>query len=385
MNPNRLRYLIEGVILLVVLVLQGQLSRWLAEPLWFRGSRLGRLAIWTASGLIALWLGATLVSTTGRAMMWFPRWRWLQWNTGMAIGWAMFICGVFPLVFLLRRLPPMDPSRRRLLRVAHAAAVAAPLAVIGFGIVVSRQRFELKEVEIAIPGLPKDLDGLRLAQLTDIHLGPFLSNSELARAVGMVNQTRPHVALVTGDLISVKGDPLDDCLRLLAGLRAEAGILGCLGNHEIYADAVSHATDRGARLGIEFLRTRGRRLRFGNSILNIAGVDYLAGREPQLPAAGGLIAPDAVNVLLSHNPNAFPAAARRGFDLTISGHTHGGQVTMEVLSEAVTLIRFFTPYVQGLFRDGPAALYVSRGIGTVGIPVRIGARPEVTLIRLCAI
>jgi len=147
---------------------------------------------------------------------------------------------------------------------------------------------------------------------------------------------------------------------------------------------VAHATDAGARLGIEFLRNRSRRLRFGGSILNIAGVDYLAGREPQLPAAGGLVAPGAVNVLLSHNPNAFPSAARQGFDLTISGHTHGGQVTMEVLSEAVTLIRFFTPYVQGLFRDGPAALYVSRGIGTVGVPVRIGARPEVTLIRLCA-
>ncbi|MCX6635560.1 MAG: metallophosphoesterase [Acidobacteria bacterium] len=385
MNPNRLHHFIEGAILLAVLALQGQLSRWLVEPAWFRGSRLGRLAIWTANGLIALWLGTTLVSTTGRAMMWFPRWRWLQWNVGMAIGWAMFICGVFPLVFLLRRLPPMDPSRRKLLRMAHAAAVAAPLAVIGFGIAVSRQRFELKEVEIAIPGLPKDLDGLRLAQLTDIHLGPFLSNSELARVVGMANQTRPHVALVTGDLISFKGDPLDDCLRLLAGLRAEAGILGCLGNHEAYASAAGYATDAGARLGIEFLRTRSRRLRFGGSILSIAGVDYLAGREPQLPAASGLVTPGAVNVLLSHNPNAFPSAARRGFDLTISGHTHGGQVTMEVLSEAVTLIRFVTPYVQGLFRDGPAALYVSRGIGTVGVPARIGARPEVTLIRLCAI
>ena len=75
MSPNRLRYVIEGVIMLAVLVLQGQLSRWLVEPAWFRGSRLRRLAIWTVNGLVALWLGATLVSTTGRAMMWFPRWR----------------------------------------------------------------------------------------------------------------------------------------------------------------------------------------------------------------------------------------------------------------------------------------------------------------------
>lgn len=384
MSANRLRYFIEAGIILLVLILQGQLSRWMLDLASLRGSRTRRIAVWAANALIAVWLGATLVSTTGRAMLWIPRWPWLQWNIGLAIGWAMFVCGVFPLILLLRRLPPFDPGRRKLLHAAHAAAVAAPLGVIGFGILVNRKNFELREVDIEIPGLAKDLHGLRLAQLTDIHFGPFLRGPDLARVVGMANETRPHVALVTGDLITTKGDALDDCLQLLAGLKAEAGILGCLGNHEAYAQALEHTAQGGARLGIEFLRRRSRQLRFGEATLNIAGVDYLAGREPRVPAAGRLIVPRATNILLSHNPNAFPSAAQNGFDLTISGHTHGGQVTVEVLSEAVTLVRFITPFVQGLFRDGPAALYVSRGIGTVGVPARIGAPPEVTLIRLCA-
>lgn len=385
MNPDRVRYLTEAGIMVAVLVAQGQMSRWLLGLEWLRGSRPRRLSIWAANAVVALWLGATLVSTTGRAIVWFPRFPWLQWNVGLAISWAMFILATFPLLFLLRRLPPFDPGRRRLLHAAHATAVAAPLAVIGFGVFVSRKRFELRQVDVAIPGLAKDLDGLRLAQLTDIHLGAFLSRSDLARAVAMANETRPHVALVTGDFISVRGDPLDDCLRLLAGMKAEAGVFGCLGNHEVYAHVLGYTVATGARLGIEFLRSQRRQLRFGGSILNLAGVDYLPGREPAVPAGGALVAPGVANVLLSHNPNAFPSAAWSGFDLTVSGHTHGGQVTMEVLNEAVTLVRFFTPYVQGLFRDGPAALYVSRGIGTVGVPARIGSPPEVTLIRLCAI
>ncbi len=183
MFVNRIRYFIEAGVVLLVLLLQGQLSRWVLDLASFRGSRPRRFAIWAANALIALWLGVTLVSTTGRAMLWFPRWPWLQWNIGLAIGWTMFICGVFPLILLLRRLPPFDPARRRLLHAAHAAAVAAPLGVIGFGILVNRKSFELREVDIEIPGLAKDLNGLRLAQLTDIHFGPFLRGADLARIV----------------------------------------------------------------------------------------------------------------------------------------------------------------------------------------------------------
>jgi predicted MPP superfamily phosphohydrolase len=94
------------------------------------------------------------------------------------------------------------------------------------------------------------------------------------------------------------------------------------------------------------------------------------------------VAPGAVNVLLSHNPDVFPAAVRQGYNLVIAGHTHGGQVTVEILDQSINAARFFTPYVYGLYRQGNAAAYVTRGIGTIGIPARIGAPPEITLLRL---
>jgi predicted MPP superfamily phosphohydrolase len=107
-------------------------------------------------------------------------------------------------------------------------------------------------------------------------------------------------------------------------------------------------------------------------------------REPYLVGAGRLLKPGCYNILLSHNPDVFPVAARQGFPLTLSGHTHGGQITVEILHQYVNVARVFTPYVYGLYREGGAAIYVTRGIGTVGVPARLGAPPEVAVIRLCA-
>jgi predicted MPP superfamily phosphohydrolase len=107
------------------------------------------------------------------------------------------------------------------------------------------------------------------------------------------------------------------------------------------------------------------------------GSQYLEGGER-------LVQPQHFNLLLSHNPDVFRVAAQKGFDCTLSGHTHGGQLTVEILSEHLTLARMFTPYVYGVYRQDDAAIYVSRGVGTVGVPARVGAPPEIGLIRLCA-
>jgi predicted MPP superfamily phosphohydrolase len=121
--------------------------------------------------------------------------------------------------------------------------------------------------------------------------------------------------------------------------------------------------------------------------LNVAGVDYQPQRlrRQYLDGAERLIAPGAVNVLLSHNPDVFPVAAEQGFDLTIAGHTHGGQINVEILHQSLNIARFVTPFVYGRYRAGRSSLYVSRGIGTIGLPIRIGAPPEITLLRLTAV
>lgn len=308
------------------------------------------------------------------------------WIRGIALTWAIAIAAA-AMIGMIVAPPGRRPSleRRRFLGLAARAGIAAPVAGVGFGMFIERERFGISEVAVPFPGLPKDLDGLRIVQLTDVHLGPFLSEKTFARAIDMANETKPHIAVVTGDLISDRSDPIDAAIRQVARLRSDAGILGCHGNHEIYAGMLNHATEECARRGIQILRMRNARLQFGTTFLNFAGVDYQPMRSVYLPGAEKLVRPGEMNILLSHNPDVFPVAAAKGFGLTLSGHTHGGQINFEILDSNINMAHFFTPYTRGLYREKQSAVYVSSGIGTIGVPVRFGARPEVSLIRLCAI
>jgi hypothetical protein len=200
----------------------------------------------------------------------------------------------------------------------------------------------------------------------------------------MANETRPHLVVITGDLITETDSRLTECLRSLHDLRADAGIFGCFGNHEVQAHCLERGQREGAAFGMDFLRGESRRLRFGNAALNIAGVDYQRMKRPYLVGTEALREPGAFNLLLSHNPDVFPAAVSQGWDLTLAGHTHGGQVTVKYLDQYLNVARIFTPYVYGTYREAGSAIYVTRGIGTVGVPARIGAPPEIGLIKLCA-
>jgi uncharacterized protein len=303
---------------------------------------------------------------------------------------ALFTTSAIYLVYLACRVvakmvpATVSQERRKLLQAAGTLAVASPLAAMGYGILVGRVDFGVREVSLAIPNLHPDLEGLRILHLSDVHLGEFLSEREFARAIDMTNGLRPHLAIMTGDLISKPGDPIDKCVGQLARVRADAGMIGCLGNHEMYADAEALVKAEGARRGIKFLRHEHRALRFGNATINIGGVDYqrTAERKTYLNGVEKLLAPGALNLLLSHNPDVFPKAASQGWELTLSGHTHGGQVTMEIVEQSVNIARFFTPFVAGEYHLGNASCYVTRGIGTVGVPARLGVPPEITLLTL---
>jgi len=282
------------------------------------------------------------------------------------------------------RIPVHSPARRALLQSGTAAVVGAPFALTGFGAFVERTNFRVREIDVPISDLHPDLSGIRLLQLSDIHLSPFLSESEFARVIDASNELRASAALITGDLISVAGDPLDACLRQLKRLKTTAGIYGCMGNHERYSDVEDYTEREGARLGIQFLRSRRTTLEFGGAAINLAGVDYQSVQNKPLYLRGAekLLRPGMPNILLSHNPDVFPVAVRKGFDLTVAGHTHGGQVTVEILAQTLNIARFATPFVSGYYSRNGRSLYVTRGIGTIGLPARIGAPPEITLIRL---
>ncbi len=381
-----LRALPDLMVLIVSLLGQIAGVTWLIG--WRAAGASRRTKIWIAA-VGALSMAASMLAFLlrfHRVARHFPGW-WISWGTGLAITWAMLsLCwlgGCFALWIASRMGSGHSPARRRFFQTAYAAVFAAPPAVLAYGVFIERHQLYLREQNLEIPNLAPELEGLRLVQLTDIHLSPFLSRAELQRAVDMANETRAHIALVTGDLITTFRDPLDDCLDILAQLRADAGVFGCMGNHEIYANAEAYVEREGARRGMRFLRSAAAPLRFGKAVLNLAGVDYQRLRGRYLVGAERLIAPGALNVLLSHNPDVFPVAARQGYDLTISGHTHGGQIRLEFLSADLNPGRFYTPYVDGVYRRGPASIFVSRGIGTIAVPARLGAPPEVSLVRLC--
>jgi predicted MPP superfamily phosphohydrolase len=388
------RSVIDIFVFVLVFAAQWQMARMLQR-------RLARnLSAVAARMLVALLLLAGLVLAAGYLLSYSEIRSYLPLTSaafglfsGAAELWLYTTSSGYALYLLLRlvqsRLPAFDPGRRRLVNTAGGALLAAPFLTAGYGALIERTDFRVREVDVPVPGLHPDLDGLRLLQLTDIHLSAFLSERELERVIDAANETKPHLALITGDLISNRGDPLDVCLRSLSRLKADAGILACLGNHERFSRAEEFATVEGARLGIRFLRERNTLLRFGQAGLNVAGVDYQRmspSHTGYLRDAERMVVPGSMNLLLSHNPDVFPIAAAQGYDLTVAGHTHGGQVNIEILSRGINPAQFFTPYVSGLYQltqDGRrASAYVSRGIGTIGIPARVGAPPEITVLRL---
>ena len=383
--PFSSRHFPEFFALLLILTALGILVRWG----WQRWrSWPARAAILALAAGWGAWSVAGFLVRSQRFAVYFPDGLddWIR-AISLSVG-ALLVAFVVvhPLAWrLVDRAGPVDSRRRRFLKTATGAAMyGAPPAVLGYGF-VERKRLSLTSHDLRIPGLPKDLDGLRIVQLSDIHLGRFLERSQVRYAVELANEAKAHLAVVTGDIISELGDPLEEGLEELARLRADAGILGCHGNHEIYSLTEGIATEEGARLGIRFLRGESARLRFGKAVLNVAGVDYQSHREPYLVGTEKLVDPAAVNLLLSHNPDVFPVAARQGFAVTLAGHTHGGQVNVEILRQHMNVARFFTPYTEGIYERDGAVAFVNRGIGTIGIPVRIGAPPEVALLRLCAI
>lgn len=381
----RFRHLTDLALLAVILGVQWAFYRALLQRAGTRLSRNHRLLFTASFLLFAGFITLSIATVYYRIARYFPA-NAVHWMQAVTLVWGLFSAGLLLVLWAWRQVPPTYLERRAFLRTMRQVSLVVPAAVTGYGTFVQRTNFHVREVDIPLPGLPRDLHGRRLVQLTDIHLSPFLSEREFARAIDMANELRGDIILVTGDLISRAGDPLDACLKQLGRLRATAGIYGCMGNHEIYAQSQSYTQREAARLGMHFLRQQNEVLQFGNAVLNIVGVDYQQMKKPYLVGAGQMVTnqPDSLNVLLSHNPDVFPVAASQGYGLTVSGHTHGGQVTVEYLHQWANVARFFTPYVDGLYQQGNAAIYVSQGIGTIGLPARIGTRPEVAVLRLCA-
>ena len=307
-----------------------------------------------------------------------------------------------------------DPGRRYFFRAATAAAGAAPFLTAMYGFAAERLNYQVRRVEIPIPNLPSALDGMQIVQLSDIHLSSYMSRAQVRRAVDMANDLGADLAVVTGDLITGPGDSIADCIEELGRLHAPLGVWGCNGNHEIYAHAEDEAFYLYAQAGMNLLRQSNAQIAFKGAQFNLIGVDYQReyngrGQKQQMLAdVEPIVRRDMPNILLSHNPNSFNRAAELGIELSLAGHTHGGQIQVEILDHRLSPARFISDYIAGLYRrpmfapapneragsvvstsrkftpeSSPmASIYVNRGLGTVGAPVRLGVPPEISLIIL---
>jgi uncharacterized protein len=380
------------------------------------GIRMGRARLFPQASAIAsmagLWfLSALFAYLAVKAIHALDRaWRWLRAAQPPAKPAAAV--GASPSFELLP-----NPSRRYFFQTATALAGATPFLGAVYGFAAERLNYQIHRTEVPVANLPPALDGLRIVQLSDIHLSGYMTREQVRRAVGMANELAPDLAVVTGDFITGASDPLADCIEELRGLRAPLGAWGCNGNHEIYARAEDAAQFLFAQAGMKLLRQESARLTWRGARFNLIGVDYQRERTPSgirlpmLTDLAPLVRRDMPNILLSHNPNSFNRAAELGIELSLAGHTHGGQVQVEILDHRFSPARFFTPYIAGLYHlpFGPApapsgsdasspianlqtpaanapprqsCLYVNRGLGTVGPPLRLGVPPEITLLTL---
>jgi predicted MPP superfamily phosphohydrolase len=283
--------------------------------------------------------------------------------------------------------PPADPERR--LFVARTLAGAAVAATAGAGALAFRAATgpaQVTEVPVKLARLPPALSGLSIAQITDLHVGPTIREREVRRIVEQTNALRPDVIAVTGDLVDGSVAELGSAVAHLGDLRARYGVYFVTGNHEYYSGADAWVAEL-RRLGIRVLRNERVRIGDAGASLDLAGVDdWSAGRFGnghgwRLDAALAGREPDRSLVLLAHQPRGVDEAVRSGVELQVSGHTHGGQIFPFSL-----IVGAVYPYLAGLYRheEGGAAgqIFVSRGAGYWGPPLRLGSPPELAKIVL---
>jgi predicted MPP superfamily phosphohydrolase len=286
---------------------------------------------------------------------------------------------------ILRRVGvlPDDPQRRQFLSRVLSAGVAAGGVVLGlYGVASARGKVGVKNVDVALKRFPKELDGFKIVQISDVHIGPTLGKDFLDGVVDSINALEPDLVAITGDLVDGSVRDLSEHVAPLARIKAKHGVYFVTGNHEYYAGADEWIAYLGT-LGVRVLRNERVVIGDGDASFDLAGVDdwrakgFGGDHGPDLPRA--LEDRDAARelVLLAHQPKQATEAAKLGVGLQLSGHTHGGQIFPWGL-----FVRIDQPFIAGLDRDGDFQIYTSRGTGYWGPPMRVGAPSEISALTL---
>ena len=268
-------------------------------------------------------------------------------------------------------------NRRSFLRTAAGAAVALPILGIGYGFAEAHE-IGIERPKLSVPNLPGEFEGLRIAFLTDIHHGPYTTETYLRKIVRTTLTLQPDLILLGGDYILRDQKHIEPCFEVLKSLKAPLGVFGVLGEHD-HTHGAEETRSAMAKAGIVDLTNAGTWLKRGHSKVRLGGVDDLWKGKPDERAALGDCTRDDAAILLCHNPDFVEGIRDRRVGLVFSGHTHGGQAAYPGWQNPFTPSRYGNKYAQGVV-DAPATtVYVSRGLGVSGLPVRYNCPAELTL------
>ncbi|GLZ76761.1 metallophosphatase [Actinorhabdospora filicis] len=343
-----------------------------------RPGRWRRVFTWAVAGIASVLL---LTLTAGR----FMDLTWLAWPGYVWVALMFYLTLILAVLeiprLVARKTVAVDEDRRRLLGrgVALAAGVGAATTV-GFGIASALGPPEVTRVPIALPRLDPRVRGLRIAVVSDIHLGPLTGIGHTERIVRLINESEADIVTIVGDLVDGTVAELGDLARPLADLERPSYFV--TGNHEYFTrGGPQQWVDELERLGVRCLRNERVEITHGGGVFDLAGINDLGGRAfaepPDLSRALDGRVPDRAVVLLAHQPVQVGDAAGHGVDLQLSGHTHGGQ-----LWPFGAVVKAQQGAVAGLSEVDGTQLFVTRGAGYWGPPVRVGAPPEITVVEL---
>ncbi|HSN20015.1 MAG TPA: metallophosphoesterase [Usitatibacter sp.] len=311
-----------------------------------------------------------------------PRELLLRWLTMGFFSWLLLLTLLRDLVLAASALALAPDSQQAWVRISSIGVMALTAAITAIGYFMARRVAPVVNVEVRVAGLPAPLEGFTIAQISDIHVGPTIRRPYVERIVERVNRLRADMVAITGDLVDGSVEELAHHTEPLARLASRHGTYVVTGNHEYYSGAHGWIREL-RRLGTRVLLNEHVVLEHEGAAIAVAGVtDYSAHRfdpshasDPHAAVDG---APDhAVKVLLAPQPRAARAAAGAGYHLQLSGHTHGGQFWPWNF-----LVRLQQPFTAGLNRLGEMWIYINRGTGYWGPPMRFGIPSEITLIRL---
>ncbi len=274
-------------------------------------------------------------------------------------------------------------NRRQFLKFMLGASAGAAGAALGGSVyttLIEPQWLSVDRIEVPLARLPRELDGFTIAQLSDLHLGPYVGAEEIRSAVVATNDLHADVIVLTGDYVTREADRMDECANELRALSAPSGVFSVLGNHD-YWSGPEHITRALENNSIPVLINSAVPLERDGARLWLAGVDDVWERRADLDATLRLVPTSEPTILLAHEPDFAELAKRHPVDLQLSGHSHGGQVRLPHFGAPI-LPYLGKQYPIGLKRADSMWVYTNRGLGVVSPPVRFNCRPEITLLTL---